>query len=340
MRLKEILALMPHYVEANLPLLLEGEPGTAKSAIVAEVARKTGRKMVTAHFSTWEPTDVAGFPWMGADGEDPDFRPYGIMADLYRETEPTIFFVDEIGQAPLSTQAALMPIVHRDSRGANRRRLPDCVSIVAATNSRKDKAGSNGLITPLQSRFATRLVVQPTVDDFAPWALQQQGLDHRVVAFLFMNPGLLIKNEPTLDLTPCPNLRTWEYAGRLIPILTAGGMGHAELLDPLSGTVGPEAATQLVGFLRIESKMPDVRRIRKAPMEVEIPLDPTICYALCAALGASTEPKDADNVFTYIRRLRPDYQIVFATILRGKQPDTVETDAYVQWATTSSANAA
>jgi hypothetical protein len=52
------------------------------------------------------------------------------------------------------------------ARRVNSFTLPDCVSFVAASNRRQDKAGVTGILEPVKSRFATILEVSPDLDDW------------------------------------------------------------------------------------------------------------------------------------------------------------------------------
>ena len=61
-------------------------------------------------------------------------------------------FLDDLGQAPMSVQAAAMQLIL--ARRINGFKISDKVIFMAATNRREDKAGVTGILEPVKSRFA------------------------------------------------------------------------------------------------------------------------------------------------------------------------------------------
>src|SRR5436305_10415198 len=121
------------------------------------------------------------------------FLPVGDLARLaelaYR---PAIWLIDDLGQALPATQAAVMQLVHRDSRALNGFRLPENVSVVACTNRAQDRAGVGAFLAPLVSRFATVLTVEPEPISFVRWAITRGGFSPLVASFLRWKPEYLL----------------------------------------------------------------------------------------------------------------------------------------------------
>jgi hypothetical protein len=84
--------------------MIVGSPGVGKSDIVEEAAQSAGAKTIIFHPVISDPTDFKGFPF--AKNGEADFLPYGDLKQLIEAKEPTVAFLDDIGQAPPSVQAS------------------------------------------------------------------------------------------------------------------------------------------------------------------------------------------------------------------------------------------
>ena len=126
-------------ITARVPALLIGQPGIGKTDLVRQVAHQLDRDVIVDYPIWADPTDYQGLP-MDAGGHIERKFDKSLIRIL-ETTRPTIWFLDEIGQAPASVQAALAPIIL--SRQIGGREIPDHVSFVAATNRRHDRAGAD-----------------------------------------------------------------------------------------------------------------------------------------------------------------------------------------------------
>ncbi|MFP3700463.1 ATP-binding protein, partial [Burkholderia sp. SIMBA_013] len=92
-----------------------------------------------------------------------------------------IWFLDDLGQAAPSVQAAKMQLLL--ARRIGEHKLPDNVTFLAATNRRKDNAGVSGILDPLMDRFATHVELVADIHEWTSWALAH-GVPAELVAFL------------------------------------------------------------------------------------------------------------------------------------------------------------
>ena len=202
-------------IRTGHPVLITGAPGIGKSDITYQACLKTGADMILSHPAVSDPTDAKGLPWPCQDGERAVFLPFGDLEAAIHATKPTVWFLDDLGQATPAVQASYMQLTL--ARRVNGHQLPACVTFVAATNRRADRAGVSGILEPVKSRF-TIYALATNLDDWCEWAVTADIHPH-VLAFLRFRPDLLHAFTPTADMENSPNPRTW---ARLSAWLTTG----------------------------------------------------------------------------------------------------------------------
>src|SRR5437764_12206019 len=119
---------------AGQRVLLVGPPGCAKTARIASVAKELGKRLVVMRASLSERVDFGGALVPDTKAGVTRALPLEVLADLQSTTEPTLLFLDDLGQAPIDVQAALMRLF---DDGA----LSPHVLIWGATNRPGDVAG-------------------------------------------------------------------------------------------------------------------------------------------------------------------------------------------------------
>ena len=235
--------LVKRYIAAKIPVLLTGAPGVGKSSIVEQAAAASGFDVILSHPVVADPTDAKGLPWPGKDGTEATFLPFGDLAQAIKASRPTVWFLDDLGQASPAVQASFMQLLL--ARRVNGHVLPDCVTFVAATNRRTDRAGVSGILTPVLSRFGAVVGVEVAVDDWCRWAFGA-GVPPELISFMRFRPKLLHdmgdgKKANDMENFPCP--RTWEYAGKAINMALPDDLEFTALAGAVGGRVGTSVAT-------------------------------------------------------------------------------------------------
>lgn len=304
-QLRNILSLT---IGARLPVLITGAPGVGKSDIVSQAATEAGADVILSHPAVADPTDAKGLPWPATDGEHATFLPFGELAHAIAAEKPTVWFLDDLGQATPAVQASFMQLLL--ARRVNGHAIPDCVTFVAATNRRTDRAGVSGILEPVKSRFASILNLEPTLDDWCEWAYLNE-VSPEVIAFLRFRPDLLTKFEPSADManSPCP--RTWANAAKLVKLK----LPKEVELSTFAGAVGEGAAGEFVAFLRVFRDMPNPDVVLMNPDGSPIPKELNALYALTVALAARATPENFGAVARYATRLMENQKGEFGTLL-------------------------
>ncbi len=356
----QLLPLLEKMVEAREPVLVVGAPGIGKTDLVKEAAKNAGYKLIITHPVVSDPTDYKGLPalvnqdyfrslvtmviravrdantpmdQLMADIQrftpDPkaEFIPIGDLRKLVDADEPTVFFMDDVGQATVATQAALMQLLL--AREVNGKKISDMVTFIAATNRREDKAGVQGILEPVKSRFT--MILELTVDneDWIRWALDPDrgNMPADLIAFIRWRPNMLFDFQPTRDMVNTPNPRTVAAVGRL---------RKAELPEEVqypayAGAAGQGFAAEFVGFLRVWMNLPDINYVINNPRAADIPEDPATKYALCGALASRSTEENFANVMLYANRLEDEFSVLLVkdAVLRHKPLQ--RTEVFVEW---------
>jgi hypothetical protein len=300
--------------------MIEGSPGSSKSAIVAKFAKDYALKLIDIRLGQYMPEDLNGLPMR--NGDKAAFVPFDTFPIEGDPIPPGyqgwLIFFDEITSAQKPTQAAAYKII-LDKMTGNKKLHPNVI-MVAAGNKSTDKA----VVTQMSTALASRMVhysLEPTVQDFTEYGLQA-GIDQRILAFVNEVPSRLMRFNPEkvgLDKTfPCP--RTWEFLSRLIknkPI-------EDRHLGRLAGTIGQGTAIEFLTFVKLYDKLPKLPDILANPQAVPVPAEASAKYATMFMLVEHADLQNIDPIVEYIKKFGLDQQIVFSRSLNARDRTIVE----------------
>ncbi len=309
------------------PILLTGAPGIGKSAIVEGAASDAGADLILSHPAVEDPTDSKGLPWI-VDGQA-EFLPIGQMRALLSATRLTSWFIDDLGQGTQAMQTALMQWLL--ARRVNGHRLPDCVSIVAATNRRTDRAGVTGVLEPVKSRFCTIVELTADLQQWCEWAIAN-GQRPEVIAYLRFQGDAFNAFAPTADLTNSPSPRTWSHVSYVLDLDLPA---HVQS-ETINGAIGEGAGTGFNAFLRMYRELPNVDAILLSPDTAIVPESPSALYAIAGALAARATAATFAAIVTYATRLlqaaRGEFGILMIRDAVRRCPDVQHTQAFARMA--------
>lgn len=328
MKPTELLALLASTIAARLPILITGAPGIGKSDVVAQAATAAGADLILSHPAVADPTDAKGLPWV-VDGHA-TFLPFGELHRALHADVPTVWFLDDLGQASPAVQASYMQLLL--ARRVNGHVLSPLVTFVAATNRRTDRAGVSGILEPVKSRFACIVELEAHIDDWSAWAIDH-AVPPELIAFLRFRPDLLSAFVASADLTNCPMPRTWSAVARLLALQ----LPPAIQLAAIAGAVGEPAAVEFLAFLRLYHELPSVDQILIDPDSVPVPTSPATLYALSSALASRTTDGNFGRIARYVERMMADGRGEFGVLTvrdaMRRQPSVTQTTAFVKLVT-------
>jgi hypothetical protein len=320
-RFKELLLLA---IKNRKPVLAVSAPGVGKSDIVAQSAKESGAELIISHPVVSDPTDYKGLPFV-IEGHA-EFLPFGELREITETKRETVFFLDDLGQAPVSVQAACMQLLL--ARRINGHKVSDTVTFIAATNRRQDKAGVQGILEPVKSRFSAIVNLEPDLDDWVKWALDT-GMPVELIAHERYRPEFISMTnwKPTPDMvnSPCP--RTVAKVGEWMLTSPAPEMEY----ELYSGAAGEPYTADLLGFLKIFRQLPSIDLILMNPEKEKIPTDPASLYAVCGALTGKVSQQTLPAIIKYSNRMPPEFSVMLVRDILNKDRGLVNTKSFIEW---------
>ena len=329
----------------GLPLLLEAEPGTAKTSIIEQLAQAYGLGCNVIIASYREPADFLGLPIPDVKGGAVRFAPPAWAVEA-AASERCVIFLDEFNLAPMAVQAAMLRMINDNMVGELK--LPPSVRWIAAQNAVEDSAGGYDLSPPTANRWGHIGWETPTAATWADWlitsgagnaapdALDAAAEEARVEAafpeafarasglvggFVKRRPELLHKKPKNGDPQASkawPSPRTWEMAARALAGAEVHGLDIADGEELLAAFVGQGAAVEFAAW-RTMVDLPDPASVLDGKVEFKHEarrLDRTIAlFDSCAAL---VTPATAEKRLARAAKL---WTLLEATL--GEAPDLI-----------------
>lgn len=326
MKPTDLAIVLEKAVLAKHPILITGPPGIGKTDIVKQIAAKLNHELVLMLPSLSEPTDYKGFPvYNETDGAK--FVPFDNLKALIDVSTPTIAFMDDLGQANTSTQAACMNLFRE--RRVGEYKISDNVTFIIATNGAHHYAGSLGILEPIKSRMLTIIELTVDVENWVLWALQN-GIRPEVIAFMRLRGNVLLSNfEPTSALTNSPSPRAQESVSAIIDLEYPTEIEF----EMIKGAAGEKYAIELRGFLALYRNLPAPEEILHDPENVDIPDNPMVIFAYCGALASIAQPDKMEAIVTFAKRLPIEFQVKLLQYdCKNTNPENHEVAAYTDWA--------
>jgi MoxR-like ATPase len=254
LNLRDSRAILKRYLSAQLPVMIWGAPGIGKSSLIQQIGEDTNRNVIDLRLSQIEFSDLRGIPYI--DKNDtlnisnvkwsiPNFLP--INSD-----DNSILFLDELNLAHPSIMAAAYQLIL--DRKIGDYVLPAKTSIIAAGNRSSESSHVNDIPLPLLNRFV-HMTISSEPKVWLEYA--KENIHPLIVAFITKSPSHLNIKDYTKATEAYNTPRTWEYASKILKTFEHDLTDHItfkkytkEILVLLQGTIGEEAATAFVEFVK------------------------------------------------------------------------------------------
>lgn len=323
---KQLESVLEFAIANKINTLIVGTPGCGKTDIVRATTKRMGADLIVDHPALADPTDPKGLPFLLKNGEFPEagFAPYGTLLRAIKAVDPTVFFMDDFGQAELSVQKAYMQLLQRQI--GDHIKISNEVVFIAATNRREDKAGVQGILEPIKSRFGIIVHVKTDLESFTQWAIDND-MPPSLIGFIRFKPTYLDGFAPSKEIEnhSCP--RSIAAVGR------AQNSGVPRELETIvfTGAAGTAFAVDYLDFLQIHRTLPDPDEVIRNPRTTPVPKDPRAMYGICAALSYRATPANADAIMTYANRIPVEYAVYLIADSLRKNKSMAETKSFSAW---------
>ena len=263
-------------VAPRRPVMIRGQPGIGKSALVERFAADIGMPCVSLLGSQLAPEDLIGVPQI-TDGVSRFCPP----AQIARR-DPYVLFLDELNGCSHEIQKAFYSLIH--DRRLGEYRLPHGSVVIAAGNRSED----NAIVRPLSSALVNRMVhvqLRVSVPEWLLWA-SGQGIHAWVIDYIRSRPDHLCSPAPKIE-EPFSTPRSWHMLSDQLHELVSGDAVPERMLEAATaGCLSPIHAGQFRAF---------IKQIRNRH---------TLDAILTGDLGWPRDAKDADLLYFLATSLR------------------------------------
>ena len=301
MNMNSVIETLKECIQKNIRLvpLIEGQPGVGKSSVIYQAAKALGLPVIEFRPANHGIEDLIGLPTFNEDKTKASYAIPDWLPNEERDGEKGILFIDEFMQANPAMQSALSQLIY-DKR-VHDYFLPKGWTIVAATNSSKHRAATHKMPTHIADR-TVKVEAEFGLDAWLDWAYAT-NLDPAIIAFAKWRPAVLDSFDPKLETNCTP---------RSLAACSEYMTMPDTIRNPLiQGTIGDGAAAELVGFLSVWTKLPDLDIALKNPKLVTIPQEPDVLYALTTALSHRANPQTMPAITQIIERVPNEFQVMF-----------------------------
>jgi hypothetical protein len=334
---RELYETLKLFIDHNKNLLVTGAPGVGKTEIIKQACRDRGAECIVFHPVISDPTDFKGMPCIinvthedsnGIVKHEAKFVPFNHLKTLINTDKRTIAFGDDLGQAAAMVQAAWMQLVLGGQ--LDDKVISPNVSFISATNRKQDKAGVQGILEPLKSRFVS--IVELTVDAdvwLDDYARKPENKIHPFVrAFIRWRPKNLWDFQPSNDMSNTPSPRTVKHVSDIMHMNPPGSLRGALV----AGAAGAGFATEFGAFIKVIKELPKMSAIIQMPDRCPVPSDVSAQYAIVEAMLDKIAVKWAKPMFEYISRFPKEFQGWFYNQIKDTHNEVIKTKAVTEWA--------
>ena len=284
------------------PIFIWGPPGIGKSDIVSQISEDIDAYMIDVRLSLWEPTDIKGVPYYGANDNTMKWAPPAELPDakMAKKYKKIVLFLDEMNSAAPAVQAAAYQLILNRKVGTYK--LPDNVLIVAAGNREADKGVTYRMPAPLANRFV-HLELKVDFDDWFSWAVKN-SIHEDVVGYLTFAKKDLYDFDPKSPSRSFATPRSWSFVSELLE----DDDDEATTTDLVSGSVGEGLAVKFMAHRKVSAQLPNpsdvlagkVKTLDTKEISAMYSLTVSLCYELKEASDKSDKKFD-DKVNNFLR---------------------------------------
>lgn len=320
---------------AGIVPMMHGSPAIGKSSVAAEIAEKSNLLLLDERLTAYDAAEMNGLLNFNSDRSRSQFIPMEnfplegdelpINAATGKPYSGWLLLLDELPSASRAVMAAAYKLIL--DRKVGKHNLHSKCYMIAAGNLETDNAIVNSMGTALKSRMVNYYLV-PELNSWKEIMSKQNRIEYRVSSFLSYKPDLFFNFSPETTEDTYGSPRTWEMLSKQLAKLPKVGW---EELGLVTGTVGVAAGREFVAFIEYFDKIPSIKEIVANPEGTRIPPELSFKYALAGMLGQFADKQNSVQVFKYLSRLDPEFQIVSVRIMVTNKKIDLDSSEMRKW---------
>mgnify|MGYP003704197935 FL=1 len=296
------------YCGTTNTVLLKGQPGVGKSAILSSLAKQLPDYLPCYIDCANLDLGDLGMPVIDRDLMQTHYAPNARFGIGRNQNRPVLLMLDEVGKSSRPVLNMLLPVILEHRLGDVS--LPTGSIVFATTNLDTDGVGDN-IPAHAHNRMTVLDVSNPTADEWIAWAAEHDIVPE-VMAFAREYPQVFERYDDASD-TKNPYIfnpmtgntkafcspRSLEKASNVIK---ARDMLGIALLPTLIGTVGEAAARDMEAMVYLADQLPQFNSIVTDPAKCKLPESVGAYFLMAFSLAARADGKTMDAIMTYVDR--------------------------------------
>jgi hypothetical protein len=299
---------------------LTSTPGTGKTSITIQASESADCDFRGFIGSQYDPAEMAGFIFF----DQHQRVTWRAKPDFLTSTGKVVVLCDEFAQMTMMQKNIMAQLIQERRLGEHH--LSPHATLVLAGNRAQDRAG----VQPDPSHVTDRVFiinVMADFDDWASWALAN-GIRPEIVSYLKFRGKFFNDFDPAAKKSATP--RGWTKVSTFL------NMGLPPLLESASiqGQVGPGAATDFTGYLRVYRDLPDIDMVLKNPTTHPVPdvnKKPDVIYALCGALSFRANSTNIAAVLAFADRMPGEFEAMTVKDAIVRDQSLRKTKPIIEW---------
>jgi len=318
-------------VGTQVTVMLRGQPGMGKSAILKELAKQLPDHTPCYVDCTQLDLGDIAMPVVDRETMTTSYAPNNRFGLRRGSDRPVIIMLDELTKAPKPVLNMLWPLI-------NDRRLTDLNTPYGSYVFATGNLDSDGVGDSLPAHGYNRMTV---VDYANPEVLDAEGkptgwllwaaendIDPAVMKFVFDTPEVFerydaltnpknpyVFNPLTGNTKTYCSGRSLERASHIIKQRDRLG---AALLPALAGTIGEPAARMLEAAVLLDDKLPPLKLIESSPKDAPLPDGVSAYFLMAFKLANRAQPASLPAYCEYVKRWESfEARHLFITTIAG-----------------------
>jgi hypothetical protein len=309
-------------IGADQTILLQGEPGIAKSSTEHEMKRILGDTY--DHVFIDGATVDMGDLFIRAPDRDEGvlaFYPTELMKP--KSSKPKFVLIDESNKCDKFMQRIFTRLALDHFMGDYK--LPDGSMVVMTSNLSSDGVGDN-MLAHMGNRITILNIRKPTANEWLTWA-SDNNIATEIRAWVAMNPRSLASY---LDGGQDDNPYIFNPRNKVLSFVTPRSLAKSSPIvkkrdklgsgltqSALAGTVGMAAAESMAAFLSLAKELVSIKDVIADPDNVSIPEKPAALFMMMFnAIDTLETQDDLSKFMQFVNRIKSsEVQSVFFTML-------------------------